>query len=241
MQPLNHGDQNPRGRVCCTMQKVQTKSKRNVQEIVLQPAQPNNNFHHSQGQGGCGTGSGGSVRLSGGMWVHCTLWQRLCRGRSWATAPLCLSGAALPDSVPKSTRLLAVPCSARRGTVPLTSSCRVLSMLPTCPALKFSLTSNSERASMVPLSCDKEKSSSRSSSPLSCQAMGSRVSFFRTKVLLSVLQRQEGTWHSCWTVTPASPLNAAPSMALGAAPSMPQKPESNVFSFSQVLQCLWDD
>ena len=68
-------------------------------------------------------------------------------------------------------------------------------MMPIFLALKFSVTSNSERGLTMPLSCDKEKASTRSSSPLNCQAMGSRLSFLRTKVLLSVLQRQEGTWH----------------------------------------------
>lgn len=68
-------------------------------------------------------------------------------------------------------------------------------MLPICLALKSSVTSICVRGSMVPIYCDKVKSSARSSSPLSCQSMGSRVSFFRTKVLLSALQRQEGTWH----------------------------------------------
>lgn len=107
----------------------------------------------------------------------------------------CVCEVQLFLTVPKSTRLLTVPCSVRQGTVPLTSSRRVFSMLPICPAVKFSVTSNSEQGSMMPLSCDKEKSSTRSSSPLSCHAMGSRASFFRTRVLLSVLQRQEGTWH----------------------------------------------
>lgn len=127
--------------------------------------------------------------------MHCTFCKHCIEAEVGVTAPLCLSGAALPDSVPKSTRLLTVPCSVRQGTVPLTSSRRVFLMLPICLAVKFSVTSNSEQGSMMPLSCDKEKFSTRSSSPLSCQAMGSRALFFRTRVLLAVLQRQEGTWH----------------------------------------------